>query len=459
MSSERYETIDYAIVEDVQLQSSSEETSTGSASLSSDPERERAQEAHPTAFRKFATTYDALVEAIETRERQRVFDVLGLPNPYNSEGESARPRFSAALREAVPDVFFENLECEAAPEYDFEGLFTGVSWGGGFRYGSARQFALRVAWMMHVPSGSDAVREYFDNRAAGHLRDLGAEFAPPAPGSRGDQFEERVRGYVESCGLPLGPRRFRVETSEGVKRRVLDINTEVGGEAVVCEVYTDMSSYVNKTEQVRDYARLYSLTDGGEGELPHACEVTDTKQSRIFMEVVELLIDEEIESVPSFAYGGGRESETTYELSWESSSEYGSLPDDVLSHESRVTNLLDAQGMDWSMPMLSVTSSQSGSSRYGLGQRSRSSTETRHVPLGPTVERGSVVVSFLSACRGEELSVSEWVSGVETAGGSVWYPVVVADEEYVRGQSVSVVDPVVFGELLRVGGSGVQAPF
>ena len=416
-----------------------------------------AQEAHPTAFRKFAIQYDALIEAIEERDREQIFDVLGLPNPYNRESESARPRFSEEFRDSLPDTFFENIECEAAPDYGFEGLFTGVSWGGGYRYESASRFALRLAWMMHIPTESDDIREYYDGRAEAYLRDLDAEYAPAAAGSRGNQFEERVQEFVQACGLPLGPRQFHVEMSDGTVRRELDVNTELGSEAVILEAYTDMSSYVNKDEQVRDYARLYSLVESSR-ELPHVCEVTDTKQSRIPLELMELLLNEEIDRLPPLLNFARNSFETTYEINRENQSEYDSLPAEVVSHEASVIELLDTQDVEWATPMLSVTRSQSSSSRYNLG-RTHSSTETRHVPLGPTIEHGTTVVSFLSGRRAEELCLSEWVSGVETSGGSKFYPVIVPDEEYVRGQSVPIADPVVLGILLGPGLSGVQAPF
>ena len=47
----------------------------------------------------------------------------------------------------------------------------------------------------------------------------------------------------------------------------------------------------------------------------------------------------------------------------------------------------------------------------------------------------------------------------ETSGGSQFNPVVVPDDEYIRGQSIPVADPVVFGVLLGPNLSGVQAPF
>jgi len=456
MSSERYERVDYTAIQDVQLQSSSDSASGSGSSSRTDPDRMAAQEAHPTAFRKFAIQYDVLIEAIEERDREEVFDVLGLPNPYNRKSESARPRFSGEFRNSLPDTFLKNIECEAAPDYGFEGLFTGVSWGGRYRYESASQFALRLAWMMHVPTESDAIREYHDGRAEAYLRDLNAEYAPAAAGSRGNQFEERVQEFLQACGLPLGPRQFRVEMSDGTVRRELDINTELDGEAVILEVYTDMSSYVNKDDQVRDYARLYSLIENSR-ELPHACELTDTKQSRIHLELIELLLNEEVDRLPPLL-NSARNSSTTYEINRETSSEYESLPPEVVSHEASVIELLDTQDVEWTTPMLSVTRSQSSSGRYNLG-RTQSSSETRHIPLGPTIEHGTTVVSFLSGRRVEELCLSKWESGVKTSGGSKFYPVIVPDGKYVRGQSIPVVDPAVLGVLLGPGLSGVQAPF
>jgi hypothetical protein len=125
-----------------------------------------------------------------------------------------------------------------------------------------------------------------------------------------------------------------------------------------------------------------------------------------------------------------QDQQTTYEINRESPSEYDSLPAEVVSHEASVIELLDTQDLEWTTPMLSVTHSQSSSSRYNLG-RTQSSTETGHVLLGPTIERGSTVVSFLSGRRTEELCVAGWVSGAETSGGLNFYPVLVPDELYI----------------------------
>lgn len=460
MSSERYEPVDYDLVTSVQFSSGSS-TSSSSDSSSRDPEREAAHDAHPTEFRKFAILYDALIEAIEDKDRHQLFKVLGTPNPYTSESESARPHFTSEFREALPEIFFENLDSPEAPKYDFEGLFKGLSWAGNYKYSSARQFALRTAWMMCIPSDSKSVQKYYDSRAEAHLRDLDAEYAPNAAGTQGNQLERTVRDVVDLCGLPLGPRNFKIETTEGVERRELDINTEVDGTPIILEVYTRPSSYVNKDDQVRDYARLFELTEFGDGETPHICEVTDTKRSRVHFELIEELLSVETEEVSTVPIGGRDPGDDTFELETDTD-QYDDLPEEVVSHERAVCDLIESHGIDWSTPQLSMTISREKPVKYHPG-KTRTTTENRHIQLGPTVEIGSswdsLQLVFLSERRPKEQLVSGLYSGVNLTNGSKLYPVIVPDVEYVRGESISVLDPDVLYALLQMDKEKEFAPF
>lgn len=460
MSSERYEPIDYDLVTSVQFLSGSSTSSSGDSS-STDPEREAAHDAHPTEFRKFAILYDALIEAVENKDRDQLFKVLGTPNPYTSGSESARPHFTSEFREELPEIFFENLESPKAPKYNFEGLFKGVSWAGNYKYNSASQFALRVAWMMYIPSSSENVRKYFDGRAEAHLRDLDAEYAPSAAGTQGNRLERNVRDVVDRCGLPLGPRNFRIETTEGVERRELDINTEVSGTPTILEVYTRPSSYVNKDDQVRDYARLFELTEFGDGETPHICEVTDTKRSRVHFELIEALLSAETEEVPTVPIGGLDPEDDTFELDT-SADQHGELPEEVISHETAVCDLIETHGLDWSTPQLSMTISREKPVKYHP-EKTRTTIEKRHIQLGPTVEVGpswdSLQVVFLSEYRPKEQLISGMYSGVNLTSGSKLYPVIVPDAEYVRGESISVFDPDVLYALLQMDREKEFAPF
>lgn len=133
-----------------------------------------------------------------------------------------------------------------------------------------KKSALQVSWLLHL---DDVLQEdYYPQRAEAYLRAMeSAHQKEMLPGEGGDQFEESVREFVEDLGWPLRDRVFCISGDSRVKRKEMDIHTEIAADPTIIEVYTS-GAHNTKEQQVSDYRRLYQTATG---TVPRTLHLTD----------------------------------------------------------------------------------------------------------------------------------------------------------------------------------------
>lgn len=152
-----------------------------------------------------------------------------------------------------------------------------------------RSAALEFAWRRTV---DDVLTEdYHRSRAEAYLRALDSPVAEDTkPGEGGLEFERDVREFVDNLGWPLRDRVFEIETETGqsIRKKEVDIHTEIDSTPALIEVYTH-GAHREKDRQLADYRELYQRATGTD---PITIEVSDRiSHAELSLSIFETLVN------------------------------------------------------------------------------------------------------------------------------------------------------------------------